>query len=134
MGHNGATKAMDMQIFVKWPNGNVLTLKVKPEDSIKSVKDKIRTTKGVDTLCQRLFFAGHPLIDTLLLSDYNIQNLCLLDVLTRICSQCNKWVSPAEYLDNYMFASYSSEGIMTELLCSTCHPPDEDEDEVIAAT
>ena len=132
MGHNGATKAMDMQIFVKWPNGNVLTLKVKPEDSIKSVKVQIQTTKGVDPLCQRLFFAGYPLIDGLRLSDYSIEHLCLLDVLTRICSHCNKWVTPAKDLENAMFASYQS-NIMYQLLCRTCHDI-QINDEVLAAT
>ena len=132
MGHNGATKAMDMQIFVKWPCGEVATLYVRPEDTIKSVKVQIQTTKGTDPLCQRLFFAGFPLIDGLRLSDYSIEHLCLLDVLTRICSQCNKWVSPAAHLDNYMWSSYSS-SIMTQLLCRTCHEI-KINDEVLAAT
>ena len=130
---------MEMQIFVKsspssrCQSGDIYTLYVRPEDTVKSVKVQIRNKHGTDPLCQRLFFAGHQLRDGLLLSDYKIEDCCLLELLCRICSDCNKWVSPADYLDNALFCSYSGNGIMYEMLCRSCHDIKVN-DEVIAAT
>jgi len=121
---------MDMQIFVKSTSGEIHTLYVRPEDSVKSVKVQIQTKHGLDPLCARLFFGGCPLIDGLVLSDYRIQDQCLLELLSHICSQCNKWVSPADHLDNF---SSHRDGIMYELLCRSCYDIKVN-DEVIAAT
>ena len=64
----------DMQIFVKTPEGKVITLDVEASDTIATVKTLIKHLEGIPKNQQRLLFKNQQLEDDDTLSDYNIQN------------------------------------------------------------
>lgn len=70
----------DMTIYVKKPNGDKLTLKVKPHDSIDDIKDKVRDKNGIPKNEQRLRHRGKPLDDKPTLEDYGIENEDILNL------------------------------------------------------
>jgi len=73
--------ASAMQIFVKTPAGETITLDVEQTDSIKDVKAKIQVKEGYPPALQRLFFDGQELQDNSTLVEYNIQKQSTLDLV-----------------------------------------------------
>ncbi len=66
-------EAYAMQIFVKTVDDRTITLEVDPNDSIDTIKAKIREKEGIEAGAQQLIFAGNQLEEGKTLSDYNIQ-------------------------------------------------------------
>uniref|UniRef100_A0ACD5Y3C0 Uncharacterized protein n=1 Tax=Avena sativa TaxID=4498 RepID=A0ACD5Y3C0_AVESA len=62
-----------MQLFVKSPTGRTICLKVRPSDTLYTVKAKIQEQ-------HRLFFDGVQLEDNLTLADYGIQHKSTIDL------------------------------------------------------
>ena len=54
---------------------------MEPSDTVENVKAKIQEKLGIPADQQRLVFAGNELEDNRTLSDYNIQNKCMLHIL-----------------------------------------------------
>jgi len=72
-----------MQVLVTDHKGRDITLDVEPDDSILSVKEKIRHKEGIRLDEQRLSFKGKWLEDGKRLSDYNIQGKSTLGLFVR---------------------------------------------------
>ena len=69
----GVSAAQAMQIFIRTPAGNTLTIDVVPSDSIENVKAIIQDREGFAPNKQILTFGRWVLEDGRTLSDYNIQ-------------------------------------------------------------
>ena len=63
----------DMQIFVKTPEGKVITLDVEASDTIATLKTLIKNKEGIPKVHQSLIYHDQQLEDGCTLSDYNIQ-------------------------------------------------------------
>ena len=72
-----------MQIFVKTPNGNVITLDVEASDTIAIVKTIIKNKEAFPKNQQRLIYHDLQLEDSFALSDYNITNESMLTLAGR---------------------------------------------------
>ena len=73
-----------MQIFVKVPNDGTITLDVKDEDSIESLKQQIFKKISMPVSWQRLNFHNDDLEDHKTLIDYQIKNNSSLQLLMRM--------------------------------------------------
>ena len=76
----------DMPVFIKMLTGKTITLNVKPETSIKSVKVETQRRIGVPLGKQGLSFGVHELKEDRMLWEYNIQKESTLYL--RVDDQC----------------------------------------------
>lgn len=70
-----------MQIFVSTLNGKTLTIDVEPSEPISSIKSKIESMEEIPVNEQRLSYGGKQLVDDKLVSDYEIQNKSMIQLL-----------------------------------------------------
>ena len=118
-------KVLDgMPIFVQVLPGNKITLNVKPETSVKSVKIEIQRRRGVPLVKQRLFFDGQALKACRTLTDYNIRKESTLyltvddqrgsmaiHVLMPSGKMTTLDVSPSDDVQNIKLEIYDKDGI-----------------------
>ena len=71
-----------MQIFVKAPTGETITLDVSGSDTIGSIKARIQDSLGILPHHQSVMFTGKFLEDGCTLSDYLIRNGSTLHLAT----------------------------------------------------
>jgi ubiquitin C len=72
-----------MQIFVKMPTGNTITLEVEPAGTVSKVKNKIQSKEGIHADLQRLILYCRQLEDDRMLSDYDIRKDSTLSLTVR---------------------------------------------------
>lgn len=73
-----------MQIFVITLIGKTITLEVDPNDTVRTVKDKIEDKEGIPPASQCLLCATKRLEDECILSDYEIQKDSTLRMALRL--------------------------------------------------
>lgn len=73
-----------MQIFIKTLTGRTITLIVEEDESIRTVKEKLKEKDGVPIDEQRLIYGGHELRDERTLKDYGICKDATLHFVLRL--------------------------------------------------
>jgi len=73
-----------MQVFLKTLNGKTITLDIEPFNTIQDIKSIIYDKEGVPQKYQRLTFAGKPLEDDRIVSDYNISKDATLHLFLKL--------------------------------------------------
>ena len=73
-----------MQVFVKSMSGKTLSVDVEPDESIESLKAKIREKEGIAPDQQRVVFEGKQLDSTKSISDYGIEEDSTLHLVLRL--------------------------------------------------
>ena len=74
VGGDGDDPNGDIQIFVKTPQGKIITLRVAKTDTIADVKSLIRNSEGIPKNQQRFVFAGLILLDGWTLDESNVHD------------------------------------------------------------
>ena len=70
-----------IEVFIDILTGKVITLLAEGSDTIQNIKTTIQDKESISVYQQKLMFAGELLEDGCTLSDYNIQNVCILQLL-----------------------------------------------------
>ncbi|KAL3113425.1 hypothetical protein niasHT_012285 [Heterodera trifolii] len=83
--HSDSTNRQQMQIRAIAINGTVYTLNVRPSNTIKEIKAKIKNITGIPKKQQRLTFDRKQLEDGRTLAEYNIRNGDLIHIVLRLC-------------------------------------------------
>jgi len=73
-----------MQVFVKTLSGKTISVDVEPDESVESLKAKIREKEGVPLDQQRIIFGGKHLDELKTLSDYDIDDDSTLHLVLRL--------------------------------------------------
>ena len=86
------------QIFVITLMGKRITLKVKPSDTVESVKTKIKYEEGIPLDQQHLIFDGKVLADGFTLADYSVSEESILCLVPKKCGKTRyNFVSTSSY-------------------------------------
>jgi ubiquitin C len=73
-----------MVISVKTPTGKIITLNVKPSETVYDIKSKIEDQEGIPIYQQKLLFTGKQLEDHCTLADYKIERESTLHLILRL--------------------------------------------------
>ena len=77
-----------MILFVKLElSGRTIVIETTPEQTIFEVKSLIASKTGYEKENMILYFGAKMLVDTMLISDYGLQNLYTLRIITRLSSR-----------------------------------------------
>ena len=90
-----------MQIFIKSLSGKTFTLDVHVNETVISLKRKIKDKDGIPVNLQRLLFGTKCLNDTKLLSDYSVQKESTVRILLNSVHFVKKNVHPLT-ITNYV--------------------------------
>jgi hypothetical protein len=72
------------QLLVKTLTGKTVPVSVSPRDTIDTLKEKLYAKEGVPKDLQRLIFGGKPLDDAKRISEYGIQKLSTVFLVTTL--------------------------------------------------
>ncbi|GMM33100.1 NEDD8 family protein [Saccharomycopsis crataegensis] len=77
-----------MQIVVKTLTGKEVTLEIKPQDTVESVKEIMEEKEGIPPLQQRLVFDGKQLNDAQTMDDAGISEGSILHLVLTLRGGC----------------------------------------------
>ncbi|PVF91652.1 polyubiquitin, partial [Serendipita vermifera] len=74
----------EFQIFVRNLNGRTMTISVKADETVESLRRKVEDKTDIPAETQRLLYAGKQLVPGRVLSDYNIQKMSTVELGQRV--------------------------------------------------